>query len=81
MYITNEWTLYMATIIDPKIVDGLGGPLRWWRHTEKLVQAYRPKFLESPMSTPFLSDKTLKNYTRAECAPAEPFTNERGLFS
>ena len=53
----------MAAIIDPETVDGLGGPLRQWRHTEnlyKLVQAYRPKFLQSPTSTPFLSDETLK---------------------
>ena len=46
--ITNKWTLYMAAIIDPETVDGLGGPLGWWRHTEnlyKLVRACRPKFL------------------------------------
>ena len=67
--ITNEWT-YMATIIDPETaVGGLGGPLGWWRHTEnlyKLVEAYRPKFVQSPMSTPFLRDKTLKLCTRVE---------------
>ena len=28
--------------------------------TYRLVQAYRPKFLQSPTSTPFLSDETLK---------------------
>ena len=74
----------MATIIDPETaVGGLGGPLGWWRHTEnlyKLVEAYRPKFVQSPMSTPFLRDKTLKLCTRVECAPAEPFTNEWVLF-
>ena len=57
--ITNEWT-YMAATIDPETVDGLGGPLGWWRHTEnlyKLVRAYRSKFLQSPMPTPFLGDR------------------------
>ena len=73
----------MAAIIDRETVDGLGGPLGWWRHTEnlyRLVQACRRKFLRSPMSTPFLNDKTLKLCTRVECAPAEPFTNELVLF-
>ena len=46
----NEWTLYMATIIDPETVDGVGGPLGWF----KLIA---PKFLQSPMSTPFVRFK------------------------
>ena len=58
--ITNECTLYMATIIDPETVDSMGGPLGWWRHTEnlyRLIQFYRPKCLQqSPMATPFLGD-------------------------
>ena len=77
--ITNEWTSYMAATINPETADGLGGPLGWWRYTEnlyRLVQAYRPKFLRSPMSTSFLRDWPWKfAYIRVECAPAEPFTN------
>ena len=67
----------MAAIIDPESVDGLGGPLGWWRRTKnfyRLVQAYGPKFLQSPMPKPFLREN-LKFCTRVESAPAEPFTN------
>ena len=72
----------MAAIIDPETVDGLRGPLGWCRHTEnlyRLIQFYRPYFLQGPMSTPFLRE-TLQFCARVECAPAEPFTNELVLF-
>ena len=77
--ITNECTLYMAAIIDPETVDGLGGPLGWYRHTEnlyRLVQAFAPNSFKVQCPRRFLREKTLKICARVECAPAEPFTNE-----
>ena len=39
-----------------------------------LVQAYRPKFGEHPMSTPFSGDKTLKFGSRVSRISAKPLT-------
>ena len=43
----------------------------------RLVQAYRPKSIQCPVSTPFLRDKTQKFCTRVWYAPAEALMNGR----
>ena len=81
--ITNIWTVYMAAIIDPERVDCLDDLLGWRRHTENLyrrVQAYRPKFLQSPVSTPFWEMELEMLHTSCWMCPCRALCEWMGFY-